>query len=228
MSDLVDAVRAERRALIEPLLAPVADKLAALDEMERLALSLNGGGSDVSPVAELPAPAAAPPPPKPKPREAQRALPARPKATTQGRDGLGAKAQATLEALRSHPGWVKPAVLAAHEGQERGKIGQRLMVLVERGLAEARGKTVSREYRAIVSEKPAAARSTFGQGRSPASRQAASVQGRVIEAVGYRPSNVDDLAGRLNAAIGEVVTACDQLVRDGDIALRGDGRYHAA
>lgn len=44
MSALVEAIRSERRALIEPLLAPIADKLRTLEEMERLAMSLNGGG----------------------------------------------------------------------------------------------------------------------------------------------------------------------------------------
>lgn len=44
MTSLVEAIRAERVALVAPLLAPAAEKLAVLDEMERLALSLSGGG----------------------------------------------------------------------------------------------------------------------------------------------------------------------------------------
>lgn len=225
MTALLDAIRAERRALIEPLLAPVAEQLRTLDELERLAASLNGGGSAV-PVVEAPPPPAAAPK---RPAREQRALPARTKPTGQGRDGLGAKATAVLDVLRAPAAdWMSAGQIAAAVGLTTTALKHHIARLIERGLIEARGQTLSRRYRAVPQDAAKRKVTTFGAGRPPGKSKpaaAGSLQGRVLEAVGYKPGSVDEVAKRLGVPAGGVAEACDTLLSEGEIVAQPDGRY---
>ncbi len=218
MSALLEAVRAER----EQLLAPIADKLAALDEIERLAGSLNGNGA----AAKVAAPQG---PAKPKAAK-KKALPPKAPATRSGVDGLSPKTTAILTAIRSKRGeWMAPAEIAQIAGLDPHGLKNYMPTLVERGLVEKKGETVARRYRAVPDENGARERTTFGQGQvlgKPA-KQTGSLQGRIIEAVGYQPANAKELATKLSASVDEVSRECDKLRKDGEIALRDDWRYRA-
>ena len=54
-----------------------------------------------------------------------------------------------------------------------------------------------------------------------------SLQGRVLEAVSYRPGSVDELAKYLDAPASDVVAACDLLRGEGEIVAQDDGRWRA-
>jgi hypothetical protein len=215
VTGLVEAIRAERRALIEPLLAPVADKLRTLDEMEHLARSLNGGGSD-----EVPAVAAPRSSSRAKtPAKEQRALPATTRPTGQGLDGLNSQSVEALAKVRDASGPVSRV--------EIGASNTVMATLVRRGLVEAHSDGRWRKYTAATNGSPARKRTTFGQGRPAALKAGPSLQGRVLEACGWSPGSVDDLATRLKADAADVTAALDALAEEGEIVALDDGRYRA-
>lgn len=209
----MDAIQAERRALVGTLLAPVAGQLAVLDEIERLAVQLHTG--DTLEVPDTPAVAAAPA----KKGGPSRVLSPRPPATGRGRDGLSAAAGAALQKVRDANGKQLARV-------EIGASNEVMQTLVKRGLVQAHGQNQGRRYSAATNGTPARSLTTFGQGREP-KPAGPSLQGRLIEAVGYKPGSVDELARRLNTASGVIVEACDALVAEGEIVLQDDGRYRS-
>lgn len=164
MSAIVDAIRAER----EQLLAPIADKLAALDALERMAGVLNGAGE-----ARPAKPAAAP-----AKQEAaaatvaspgrcftgaaveaptKRVLPPKSSVTRVGTDRLGDKARLVLTAIRSQgASWAAAGeiyrALPSDAGITYGAIGNHLQKLYQRNLIVAEGQTAARRYRAATVE----------------------------------------------------------------------------
>jgi DNA-binding transcriptional ArsR family regulator len=248
MSTLVEAIQAERRALIEPLLAPIADKLRTLEEMERLAVSLNGGGSEVATITP-PAPAAKPPKPK------QRALPPKAPATTAGLDGLSDQRRNVLTAVRSCGGWIAIGDLTRVTGGSVQAVRKHLGALVARGLVEATGATSARRYRAVVEDKawsgeeqralpapgpdypdtsseegeqpPVAAGRTksvaVSNGLTPQELKIA--RARILDHCSRRKLDEQSLATTLDVSREVVADICGQLLLDDKIVLHPDGRY---
>ncbi len=241
-ADLLEAIQAERRALIEPLLAPIADKLRTLEEMEHLARSLNGGGSDV------PAVKAASPPSGPKRAAApkQRALPARTPATRRGRDGLGRAAQEVLEAMRAAGGqWMSVREIAGVADSTTGALKHHFKALLARDLIEAKGQTTTRRYRAKTDDngssggseslalppapRPASPvpsagpRSSTGSKLSVADRRVC--RARILDHCSRRRLDEQSLATTLGIDREEVADLCGELLLDDKIVLLPDGRY---
>lgn len=252
MSALVDAIRAERLALIEPLLAPIADKLVVLDEMERLARSINGGGSDVSVLAAPVKPAAR--------KSVPRALPAKVHSTRVGLDGLPDRTREVLAAVRALGGWVSASEVAASMGAAANAMRKHLQRLVERGLLEAQGETVARRYRSVTEDKawsgeivapralPAPVVDEHGSDSSPSFEEAKPeqapaqtksvakdhglttqglkiVRARILDHCSRRRLDEQSLASTLNVDREVVADLCGQLLVDELIVLRPDGRY---
>jgi hypothetical protein len=229
MSAIVEAIQAERRALIEPLLAPIADKLQALDEMERLALSLNGGGSEAV-VVEAAIPKRAAP--------AQRVLPRKAVATRRGRDGLPAKTQRVLEAIRSFGDtWAAVADIRRVPDLADipdGSLRKHIPPLVCRGLVEAKGETSQRRYRATSADN---ATSGGGQaavvpapavGAVSAPVAARVTRSRILDHLSRRKLDEPSLATLLNLDRETVADLCGALLLDDKIAMLPDGRYEVA
>lgn len=175
-----------------------------------------------------PAPATAPKKPK---APAGRAAPKKPAATRGGRDGLNTKTQAVLEVVRAGGDWMRPSEIAAgcNDGRSPSTIRKGLQTLLRRGLIEGQGATVNRRYRAVGGGDSAGkTKGVAVTGMKGGQATQGSLQGRLLEAVGYRPSSVDELAERLELGHGEVAAACDELLLGGDIELAPDGRYRAA
>lgn len=215
MSTLLDAIAAERA----DLLAPIADRLAVLAEMERLAAQLNGSAPDVPIDVPVPAPASK--------SRAPRAAP-KPRTDPAGRDGLGPRSQRVLEALRTTNGWMARREVATAATMSAETVKHHLQLLVARGLIEAEGRTASRRYRAVGPAAPARKKTSFGKGpEAAAAKQDETLQGRIIDSVGYQPGSVDELAKRFKAPRADVVVACDQAANDGDIMVGEDGRYRS-
>ncbi len=237
VTDLVEAIRAERRALIEPLLAPIADKLRTLDEMEHLARSLNGGGSDVpavrAPVAASTKHAVA----TGGAQRAQRALPPRTRGTAAGRGGLTPAADSILTAVRSGDGaWMTGREIAAAAGRAASTLRNYLGPLCDRGLVEATGTTRDRRYRAVMADNPAsggfaprvpapkaASRSTTGSKLSAADRRIA--RARILDHCSRRRLDEQSLASTLGIGREEVADLCGELLLDDKIVLLPDGQY---
>ncbi len=229
MSDLLDAIRAERRALIEPLLAPVADKLRVLDEMERLAASLNGGGSDVPAVA---APARQPVAAKPKP--AQRALPARTRPTAAGVDGLSPNTVRVLQVVRSTTHWMSKSQIAEADPDLPASLQVYLKRLIDRGLIEANGHTTARRYRAVTDEARSQQRETSNEQSAPAARPHGNgsatrvLRARIIDHLSRRALDEQSLADHLAADREDVAFLCGEMLMDDKLRLLPDGRYEVA
>ncbi len=246
MSALLDAVAAERA----DLLAPIAERLAVLDEIERLAGRLNN--------AEPPPAAAQPPvlpdPPSPRPRGGAKldrppaaarkpaAKAPRAAAARVGRDGLGETTQAVLEALRANRGWMSRAEITAIIGPFNVKSTQKL---VDRGLVKATGTTNSRRYR-VVDDDSETAGSTAKTVRTtpPAPPPAPAAGGpaiaglsagarrvlraRLVDHLGRRRLNAQSLADHLNVELAHVDALLAELEAAGEIVHDPDGRYRTA
>ncbi len=246
MSALLDAIAAER----ETLLAPIAGRLAVLDELERLAASLNGTTTRTEVTVTVPAralpdaraigaalrQAGKAPEGRGKPRQA-------PAAPRVGRDGLGPKASRILEALRANQGWMSTTEVAAVGGDFTNKVMQSL---VTRGLAEARGETVQRRYRATQEDdaratgpgpgtetiRPAAPAppSTRATAAVPKLNAAATriLRARIVDHLGRRRLNAQSLADHLNAELAHVTPLVSELLGSGEIVQDDDGLYREA
>lgn len=244
MSALIAAITAER----EQLLAPIAERLAVLDEIERLAAGL--GDDRTPPVASVPVPPSDPPSPagrrataKPASKPSKRAAAT---ATARvGRDGLGEVAERVLQALRNNGGWMGRGDLLPIVGDFNVRTTQRL---VERGLVEAQGSTNSRRYRAArdTSETAGSGPPITGTSAAPVAggtvaRSAApgvSVAGldakatrilraRIVDHLSRRRLNEQSLADHLNAELDHVTALLTDLAAAGDVVLDPDGRYRA-
>ena len=185
MQAVIDAIRAER----EQLLAPIADKLAKLDELERL-VTENGA----APRAAKPEPKAKA---KPKPHRAALAaqkavVPIEPApATGKGRDGLGARSTQVLDALITSGDWMSVSEIAAAVGGSAQSLRTHMQRLGTRGLVEAHGSTSRRRYRAK--------RSGVGNARAADARQslddrvkATALRARIIDLVKHNQGDLND------------------------------------
>ncbi len=232
MNAVLEAARAERHAL----LAPIAEQLAALDEIERIAASLNGGGSDMAPTP-APAPAVVPRPPSkpqaPRPRKSSsptKVLPAKAQATGVGRDGLGATAQAALEKVRA-------AGATPISRADAGASAHVMQALVNRGLIEATGATKSRRYRAVYDDngtggstasltpsppQPRSSNATLG---TPDAKASKILRARILDHLSRRRMNEQSLADHLNADREHVVDILGKLLLDELVDLAPDGQY---
>jgi hypothetical protein len=219
MSGVVQAVKAEREAL----LAPIAGRLAVLDEIERLAGSLD----EVKATAAKPAAT----PPRQRPAAAKPEAP-RVAAPPVGRDGLGPKASELLEAVRVADRWMSRGEIVAVAGEFHSRTMQRL---VERSLVEAKGDTSQRRYRAVQVDNvsgggrqseptirpvaPPAATGTLDVGASRVLRA------RILDHLSRRKLNEQSLADHLNANREHVADILGKLLLSDHVELLPDGRY---
>lgn len=204
MATLLEVIGAEREAL--------QAKLAALDEIERLAVAYGGAAAAVAAPAAKRETHVAP----------KRALPAKPKATGQGLDGLGPKATAALQAMRERKDWMTMVEVGATASVMQG--------LVRRGLVEAQGATSKRRYRAVQGPPPGNAGTTWGKGRAPGRpakpQPNRNVLGeRVLGQLKHRTLNEPQLAGVLDVSREQIADACGKLLLDDRIVMRPDGSY---
>lgn len=233
MNAVLEAARAEREAL----LAPIADKLAALDEIQRIAeSSLNGGGSEVASRAVAVASASvAQRPSRPAPTKPAKLLPAKTASSGVGRDGLSKQAQAALEKVRA----------AGATPLSRGEVGASASVmqtLVKRNLVEGIGATVARRYRAMYPEDSATAGSGPSIIGAAAKSSAATIgahettgelpagprrvlRARILDHLSRRRLNEQSLADHLNAEREHVADLLGKLLTDELVVLGPDGCY---
>lgn len=255
MSTLLDAIRAEREAL----LAPIAHRLAVLDEIERLAERLNGAPERaVVPKSPLPpkAPAAAPRPlsgqAKPKPPAAvpKAVLPARAPATRSGIDGLSEREQALLSAVRSKgSSWLALRDLTAVvPAMSITSLKRAIKTLIGRGLIEAQGATSQRRYRAANPDSPPGGSTPPVAPASPEvdddvvdepsepdappaaagtldAKAARILRARILDHLSRRRLTEQSLADHLNAEREHVADIVGKLLTDDAIILDPDGRY---
>ena len=210
MDALLEAIQAER----DKLLAPIADQLAKLDEIEQIARGLDNGAA--TPVAAPPAP--------------RKALPKRAASSGQGRDGLSAGAVAVLEALRAAGDWVAPCDLPGAKSSRT----RNCAVLVERRLAEARGTRSNRAYRAVVGERKATLGvATNGMANGAPTRTqlgqmgsaARIVNERIVGQLKHRKLTEAQLAGILDLDRETIADACGAMLLTDRIVMEPDGRY---
>lgn len=212
---LLDAIRAE----IEPLEA----RLSTLREMEMLALAYVIDTS--TPPAPAHQPAQRKRAPKPKP-----AAPRKPKATTNGRDGLGDKSQAILGALREHGDWASRQQIADRLSEPVDALNRCLPTLVQRGLVEATGVTKARRYRAVGGARPASVKPPDKPRPRPAEDRAVSLialREKCLRAVRAKQGDMTDerLAEKLGADPAEIADATGRLRAAGKLTLREDGTW---
>lgn len=231
MGVLLDAIRTER----EQLLAPVQGRLTQLDELERLATAYHGengvGGGPTVPDAAPPKNEA---PVKPAAgRGAATTRPRRPSGqTARGRDGLGPRVQAVLEAIRANSGWM--TIREIWDACPGAPVNSPVQQLARAGLIEAQGATSRRRYRAIVAA-PAPAPETADPPPDPTSPAPPSeplgvaasrvLRSRILDHLERRGLDEKSLAGHLRADREHVAFICGQLLVDGLITLMPDGRY---
>lgn len=220
MQSVIEAVRAER----ELLLAPIADRLATLDEIERLA----GGGSSTNSAGGGSAmPAEAPAKPKP---VARRAAPRKPAATGNGLDGLGVKAQRVLEVLHARKDWMAVGDIAQQVGSTSSAANKYLRLLGDRKLVEAQGATKARRYRALDGNSHT--HTTFGQGREPKAtngnaRPTYGERQRIVALIETNQGDLNDerIARALKLDRDTVSEHTCVLLDKGRIRLMGGGTY---
>ncbi|MEJ7824937.1 MAG: hypothetical protein WKF48_05885 [Solirubrobacteraceae bacterium] len=234
MSALLTAVQAERDAL----LAPIADRLAMLDDIERLAAALDTAAPP-KPKHGVPAPAARPSAAAtaartPKPPSKRGGAAAR-----VGRDGLGPKAASLLEAIRSQSGWLSRAEIVKLGGEFAGHT---MASLVDRELVEAKGATSQRRYRAANPDNPSAGGGSGGStmpavAHPPAAAAAPAaagtldgvarrvLQARILDHLSRRRLDEQSLASALNADREHVAEILGKLRFDDRVVLDPDGRY---
>lgn len=253
MSTLLDAIRAEREAL----LAPIAHRLAVLDEIERLAERLNGAPERaVVPKSSLPpkAPAAVPralsgqAKPKPPAAVPKAVLPARAPATRSGIDGLSEREQALLSAVRSKgSSWLALRDLTAVvPAMSITSLKRAIKTLIGRGLIEAHGATSQRRYRAANPDSPPVAPASpeiddavddevddavavpdvppAAAGTLDA-KAARILRARILDHLSRRRLTEQSLADHLNAEREHVADIVGKLLTDDAIILDPDGRY---
>ncbi len=239
MSSLIEAVQAQR----QELLVLIADQLAVLDEIERLAAGLAGAGPDgTGGHVEISVPAGPPPDPRALAEALGRGTPraaakAKPKATAAaprvGRDGLGGKAASVLEALRANGGWMSRAELVAVTGDFNNKT---LQTLVTRELAEAQGVTNSRRYRATRDDSDTATGGTAPPVRTKPRETTVAVDGldakatrilraRILDHLSRRRLTDQSLADHLNAELDHVKALLAELVVAGEVERDAKGLY---
>lgn len=181
--------------------------------------------------ADTPAPSrrrASKPPAKPR-RPAARA----------GRDGLGAKAQQVLEAVRAADGWVTRGEIAPHlTGISADAVSAHLTTLIERGLIEAQGSKSQRKVRAVRSSAPRGAlgAATEGMAGGTASKLVggarahamAQVREAIVNHLAAVPSTEQQLVDRY-ARDGidreDVAFICGDLLVSDQLTLDPDGTY---
>lgn len=235
MSAIVDAIRAER----EQLLAPIAHRLAVLDEMERLATALNGGGPKPSPAEQRPAIApekrpAVPAEERPASAPAKRVAPPRPPRTRAGIDGLTERELALLTAIRSKgANWLAIRELGTMLPQHSSwALKADLKTLIGRELVEATGTTSTRRYRAANPDTPASGGPTAatrsglaGSTPAPARGSSTVLRARVLDHLGRRRLTEQSLADHLNADREHVADVVGKLLLEDKIVLDPDGLY---
>lgn len=218
MQAIIDAVRAER----ELLLAPIADQLAKLDELERIASGpTNGAGGGPAVPAETPALA------KSKPAQARKPAASRkPAPTGAGIDGLGPMPVQILQFVREH-GQVTTAQILDATGVTASTLSSQMAVLVDRCLVERLGNNRNRTYRPVTNYQPPTVTVGLAAPKG-APKNGASVQGRILEAVGFRPMDKSELIFKLKAPDTDIASALQRLVTEGEIEQVTGGRYRCA
>lgn len=222
MSALADAIRAER----EQLLAPIAHRLAVLDEIERLAISLNGAAAPADP---SPGPTRGQ---RGVPKTAARVLPARPPATGRGTDGLSEPARAALTKLRT----AKTPLSRSEIGASTGV----MQTLVRRGLVAAHGDNRGRRYAAADADNAGAGAAPGAslpddEPETPApepqvlgtlnASQSRVLRARILDHLSRRRLKEQSLADHLNVERDHVAEILGKLLLDGLVILEPDGNY---
>lgn len=238
MSTLLDAIAAERAGL----LAPIAERLAVLDEIERLATRL---------VGESAAPSQAepeePPEEPPTPSAAKSVLARRTRSSGVGRDGLSQRSQNVLEVLRAERGkWMTVAAIGDAADFDLAKhFKGNVDPLIERGLVEKK-ESWPREYRAVTSDvdgvagaspqmkapraaAPPAAPQGQQAGLSALSGTEAKVlRARILDHLSRRGLSEQSLASQLNAEREHIADICGKLLLTDAVVLEPDGHYRLA
>ena len=239
MTALLDAINAEIRdreeqaRRLEDQLRQVGGQLDKLAQLHHLAQGLEAGeapdrGGELTPPSPPRAgaaasngggpgasPASKPARPRSKPRPApQRAGAAAPKPKTKASGA--ARRQAVLDAIRH--GSASRSAIADATGITPSAILDLIRPLVAEGLVKPEGQGAGRRYRA--------ARNGASVRRGPAaSGQGPSLQGRVLEAVIYRPRPAAELARALQEPQAAVEEELARLEADGDIICRPDRTF---
>ncbi len=242
MNTILDAIRAQRDVL-EAERDVVLGKLEALDEMQRLAVALNGVALARAPVTVMAPAAAAEPAGAPSRRAARQ--PVRDPSTNQILRADTRRAR-ILAVYRGHAGEWLAASFVADEARDRADyVAEAAKVFVADGRLEHNGKPRSQSrFRAPksaaaatmlpVPERPAAARRAARQTGEPdvaaAAARAASakhdteagtLQGRVVAHTQAKPSTLPEISAALRVEREDVAAVARKLEEDGDLERVG-------
>ena len=150
-------------------------------------------------------------------------------------DGLTVSQVRIVELLRAEgelsPGEIRERLELPDHRWKRGS-----RELLDRGLVEAEGELGDRRFRAVVQVKPtmpdkepasepvadAGEKRGMGRGRQSETEEikrngVGTVEGRVLEAVGFQPMSIKGLAKRLCAPVDDVALAIQKLDREGEV-----------